>query len=411
MSDNIEGVKKYRQLSEQFDPAAEEALKLIKDGKHKEGYDKIIEIMSSCDYSHPKGWAYMSILTIRQGAAKVDFGAIKPSERGFKRALKYHAHIFKGSDSFFELGKTIVDNINKYSNIYALTVKTNTSDEVMKLLDDAKAIPDNGYNSTRQKEQLNALQNKIDKVKEQGKLDVSTAALSELAVYEQIFTTVKELDAYGEKSIELSEVIREKIEEIESFDKDYLIDVVSSSCKNIKELIAENISESKKAVERSKEKEKEEAIKRYWEEHPEEKAELDRQLEEAKQSIKELGEQFGECEKEYAEINKKRGNFVSSFEDEKKSLELDLDELNEKVNNLGRFKTKEKKTLTTQIDEVNTKISEINQKIADERKAYNESIDKELIPLEEKKKDLAAKDSELSSEIKRIKETLFNTGG
>ena len=43
MSDNIDGIKKYRELLAQYNPTADEALELIKNGKHKEGYDKIIE--------------------------------------------------------------------------------------------------------------------------------------------------------------------------------------------------------------------------------------------------------------------------------------------------------------------------------------------------------------------------------
>lgn len=406
MSDNIERIQEYRELAVKLDPTADEALSLIKSGKHKEGYDKIIEIMNSCDYSHPKGWADMAVLTIRQAAADTDVVSLQPAEKGFKKAVDFYAHILGGDNGLFELGKIIFDNINTYSNIYKLKVKADSSASVMTLLDDATGIPDNGYNSTRQKEQLNSLQNKIDKVKEQGKLDISTAALSELAVYEHFLGKVKELDAYGENSIETAESLKEKIDSIENFDKEYLIDVVQTACNNIRNLIDENISLSKKAIERRIEKEKEDAINRYWEEHSEEKAELDRRLDAAKQGMKELDEQFGECEKQYAEINKKRDKFVSSFADEKKGLELDRDELNEKMNNLGRFKTKEKKTLTTQLDELNAKIDEVNKKIADEKKDYNESIDRELIPIAEKKKDLAARDNELSSEIKIIKEEL-----
>ncbi|MBQ3691773.1 MAG: hypothetical protein II931_00395 [Clostridia bacterium] len=406
MSDNIERIQEYRELAAKLDPTADEALSLIKSGKHKEGYDKIIEIMNSCDYSHPKGWADMAVLTIRQAAADTDVVSLQPAEKGFKKAVDFYAHILGGDNGLFELGKIIFDNINTYSNIYKLKVKADSSASVMTLLDDATGIPDNGYNSTRQKEQLNSLQNKIDKVKEQGKLDISTAALSELAVYEHFLGKVKELDAYGENSIETAESLKEKIDSIENFDKEYLIDVVQTACNNIRNLIDENISLSKKAIERRIEKEKEDAINRYWEEHSEEKAELDRRLDAAKQGMKELDEQFGECEKQYAEINKKRDKFVSSFADEKKGLELDRDELNEKMNNLGRFKTKEKKTLTTQLDELNAKIDEVNKKIADEKKDYNESIDRELIPIAEKKKDLAARDNELSSEIKIIKEEL-----
>ena len=406
MSDNIERIQEYRELAVKLDPTADEALSLIKSGKHKEGYDKIIEIMNSCDYSHPKGWADMAVLTIRQAAADTDVVSLQPAEKGFKKAVDFYAHILGGDNGLFELGKIIFDNINTYSNIYKLKVKADSSASVMTLLDDATGIPDNGYNSTRQKEQLNSLQNKIDKVKEQGKLDISTAALSELAVYEHFLGKVKELDAYGENSIETAESLKEKIDSIENFDKEYLIDVVQTACNNIRNLIDENISLSKKAIERRIEKEKEDAINRYWEEHSEEKAELDRRLDAAKQGMKELDEQFGECEKQYAEINKKRDKFVSSFANEKKGLELDRDELNEKMNNLGRFKTKEKKTLTTQLDELNAKIDEVNKKIADEKKDYNESIDRELIPIAEKKKDLAARDNELSSEIKIIKEEL-----
>ena len=406
MSDNIERIQEYRELAAKLDPTADEALSLIKSGKHKEGYDKIIEIMNSCDYSHPKGWADMAVLTIRQAAADTDVVSLQPAEKGFKKAVDFYAHILGGDNGLFELGKIIFDNINTYSNIYKLKVKADSSASVMTLLDDATGIPDNGYNSTRQKEQLNSLPNKIDKVKEQGKLDISTAALSELAVYEHFLGKVKELDAYGENSIETAESLKEKIDSIENFDKEYLIDVVQTACNNIRNLIDENISLSKKAIERRIEKEKEDAINRYWEEHSEEKAELDRRLDAAKQGMKELDEQFGECEKQYAEINKKRDKFVSSFADEKKGLELDRDELNEKMNNLGRFKTKEKKTLTTQLDELNAKIDEVNKKIADEKKDYNESIDRELIPIAEKKKDLAARDNELSSEIKIIKEEL-----
>jgi len=406
MSDNIEGIKKYRELLAQLDPAAEEALELIKDGNHKKGYDKIIEIMDKCDYSHPKGWAYMSILAIRQGAANKDSSLFKPAESGFKKAVDFYTHISDNKNGLFELGNTIFDNISKYSDIHRLNIKNDTSAAVMSFLDEAKDIPDNGYNSTRQKEQLTDLQIKIDKRKEQGRLDICTTSLNELAVYEHFLNKVREIDAFDEKSIKASQTIKEKVELIEKFDKDYIIDSVLSSCGNIKTLIEENISYSQKAAECRLKRKKEEAINRYWAEHSEEKAELDRRLETAKQEMKKLDEQFGECEKEYAEINKKRDKFVSGFDEERKSLELDRDELNGKINALGLFKSKDKKALSIQLDEVNSKLDEVNKKIAEERNAYNESIDKELILIAEKKKALADKDNELNSEIKHIKEEL-----
>ena len=410
MSDTFEGISQYRELLTQLTPDADEALKLIKDGKHKEGYDKIIDIMNRCEYSHPEAWAYMSVLTIRQAAAKTEVSYLKPAEKGFKRAVEFQAHIFESDDSLFDLGKTIFDNINKYSDIYRLKVKADTSSTVMRLLDDAKAIPDNGYNSTRQKEQLNDLQKKIDKVKDQGSLDISTSALGEIAVYEKFLTTVKELDAYGEKSSDAAKDIGKKLNSIESFDKNYLLDVVSASIKTVRELIAENISQSRKADERKKSKEREEAVNRYWAENPERKAELERSLDEANKGMREIDEQLVECEAEYMRISKTRSKFTSSVDSEKQALEQQLIELNDKMNNLGRFKRGDKKDVQSQIDEVQAKLDELSKKIADERKAYNESIEAELNKITEKKKDLAARDNELSSRIKQIKEELFNVG-
>ena len=136
MIDNIEEIKKYRELLAQHNSAADEALELIKNGKHKEGYDKIIEVMNSCDFSHPKGWADMAVLTVRQAAANADIAALKPAEKGFKKAIDFHAHIFEGDDGLFGLGKVISDNIHKYSDIYRLKIKAETSDTIMKLLDE-----------------------------------------------------------------------------------------------------------------------------------------------------------------------------------------------------------------------------------------------------------------------------------
>ncbi len=138
MSDNIDGIKKYRELLAQYNPTADEALELIKNGKHKEGYDKIIEVMNGCDFSHPKGWADMAVLTIRQVAANADVTSLKPSEKGFKKAVDFHAHIFEGDDGLFELGKIISDNIHNYSDIYRLKLQAETSNTIMKLLDEAK---------------------------------------------------------------------------------------------------------------------------------------------------------------------------------------------------------------------------------------------------------------------------------
>ena len=80
--------------------------------------------------------------------------------------------------------------------------------------------------------------------------------------------------------------------------------------------------------------------------------------------------------------------------------------INDKISSLRIFQSKDKKTLSTQLDEVNAKLEEVYKKIADEKKDYNESIDNELVSVAEKKKDLAARDNELNSEIKQIKEEL-----
>jgi len=402
MNEYNDKINSYRDFLTQLDPTAEEALTLIKDGKHKEANDKIVEMMNRCSYSHPKGWAYMGILAVRQASSNSEISALQAAEKSFKKAFDLHARIFEGNEELFVLARTVFESINNYCDILRNKVKADTNSMVMQLTDESKEILENGYSAKRQMDQLNELQNRIDKTKQQGKIDASAAALTEIIAYEYFQQKVKELEAYNEGSIEISEMIEKNLDNIESFDKDYLVDAISSTSARVRELCSEIIAASRKAVSEKQAIEREEAIIRYWNEHPEEMAELNKKLEEAEQGLKDIDLQMAECDKESARISKKRKKFTSSLDAEIHELQLDLDDIEQRITTLGLFKAKEKKSLESQAEEIGMKMAELNGKAAEEKKAYNESIDQELAPITEKKKELAAKGNELNFEIKRL---------
>lgn len=128
------------------------------------------------------------------------------------------------------------------------------------------------------------------------------------------------------------------------------------------------------------------AAKKYWEEHPEEKAKLDAEMKECEDSKAAIEEEIRKLDEEFENIPEK----LQAAENRKK-----IEELKNQKAGLGLFKGKEKEALQAQIDELNSKNSRellpiISQKEAPLSEQKNAKY-KELEEVKKKINDLSSK--------------------
>lgn len=128
-----------------------------------------------------------------------------------------------------------------------------------------------------------------------------------------------------------------------------------------------------------------EANRKYWEDHPEEKKQLEAEINKAQEQINVLDSSIADIEKQMGQIEARLTGGVPSSEIYENALSR-IETLQTERNNLGMFKIKEKKRLSELIDaeqercaeikkQMEIEIDERNQRIATELKPYQAKID------------------------------------
>lgn len=125
-------------------------------------------------------------------------------------------------------------------------------------------------------------------------------------------------------------------------------------------------------------------VEKYWNEHPEEKnqidneiAEINRQLEDLEKEINPLKAQKSQLESEFS----KKKNELQRLQNERLPIDDDIDRLNNQItmlnsnlNSLGIFKGKEKKALRDEIEALQRRLSETKQQSQVEHSRHSDEI-------------------------------------
>jgi uncharacterized coiled-coil DUF342 family protein len=166
-----------------------------------------------------------------------------------------------------------------------------------------------------------------------------------------------------------------------------------------KERTAPKVAEARQRAKR--EKERQEKIAKYWEEHAEERVELESRKTELKAQIQSLNEELSKLEEQLKNVQEKGKNPVAASS-ELENLRKQISSLMCQKNALGLFKGKEKKALQAQIDELEAQVPAIAQKEKQQEKERDESISAEKAPILAKITELSDKKSTLQKEVDDI---------
>lgn len=164
---------------------------------------------------------------------------------------------------------------------------------------------------------------------------------------------------------------------------------------------SKDVPKKVKAIQKAKaEKEKQERIDKYWEDHADEKAKLDAEQQELQEKMEELEKQIKEIEKK----NAPRIKNLTNERDKKLPCEEDVEnqkkvilELEIQRDRCGIFKGKEKKALQSRIDtEEKPKLNELEKRAETEKIKHTAALDTQI-------KDIKAEDKELRDEYASLK--------
>lgn len=162
------------------------------------------------------------------------------------------------------------------------------------------------------------------------------------------------------------------------------------------------------ALKKQKEKEEKARVAAYWAAHPEEKANLQKELKEQETLRKELSAVVDSLHKQSAKLQEKlkKGLPAETARDQQKSIVRNLET---ELNACWFFQVKKKRELTERLDTVERpKMVELEQKAKNERAELDESLNTQLSKL---RRDLAPKVEELQgikNRIAKIEKQLAN---
>ena len=155
----------------------------------------------------------------------------------------------------------------------------------------------------------------------------------------------------------------------------------------------------KKKEDQLKEIEKE-RVRKYWEDHKEDKARLDSELSDLNEEKRKLYTQASKLMNSIDQYQGKKEQRIP-MEDELDILEEQKKELTDQKSRLGLFKSKEKRVLDDQIQEIEKEILVLKERILEKKHEIQTECDKEIA---ERQKEKQVVDTQLKQVNQRIDE-------
>ena len=177
----------------------------------------------------------------------------------------------------------------------------------------------------------------------------------------------------------------------------------------INKMAKEKAEAEREAVLEAHKKDTERMVAEYWENHTEEKAQLDSEksaLAKELESLEAVREQF---EKRKKQIDEKRKESVPS-DPEVQELKKKLSNLLEQLNATGIFQFKIKQSLNEEIDEIRSKLEKATSKHKAERNDHISKIDQEIAAINNEASPTKARIAEIKSRLAEIDARFKNAG-
>ena len=216
---------------------------------------------------------------------------------------------------------------------------------------------------------------------------------------------IRDRAAFGRELVRLESIAKthdpnytsKSLDEYYSFTEDQIKeDEKKGYSKDAKKLriVIEDIEEEKKIMQTEI---KREMMRKYWDEHPEEKEKLESRLAKIEPIRNSLREQVKNLQEQFDDLETEKSSLLPA-EKEQKNIRDDIKALENRKNSLGIFKGKEKREIQEEIDSKMDKLERLkrtaNRQREDKEKEIQEKediINNELIPLQ---KDLSSVDKE-----------------
>ena len=162
-------------------------------------------------------------------------------------------------------------------------------------------------------------------------------------------------------------------------------------------------------ADKKREEEEEEAARarnqKYWEEHAEERTELERRKAELEAQFQSLTKEIDELGVQLKSVQKKAEVPVAA-KAELENLRKQISSLTMQKNALGIFKGKEKKALQSQIEDLAAQVAALSQKVKQQEQELKERISAETAPISTKILANSTKKRTLQKEIYEINKKL-----
>jgi len=180
------------------------------------------------------------------------------------------------------------------------------------------------------------------------------------------------------------------------------LEQLEKMCKNLRDRHNKEQSEKKK-------KKEEKRINEYWENHKEEKDNLESEKADLESKLNNIKKQYYETNDKINNLRKQRDAETKEDADYKAHCSF-INNLVKQRDECGLFKAKGKKNLQDRIDQEMVKESEIKRKAELARKEHNESFDKQIDELKLTNTQLSKELAKITSRVDEINKILRNAG-
>lgn len=140
----------------------------------------------------------------------------------------------------------------------------------------------------------------------------------------------------------------------------------------------------------------------YWNEHKEEKEEMENRKAGYQEELRPLDSQRVELTRRINDLRKDREHIKVPAMEERRTIQGNIQQLNSEISSLGIFRGKEKKQLRERVEELSKKLQEVDSIVGNQTREAQAQIDAQIAQLNIQLKPIEDRMSTLSSQIKAI---------
>lgn len=386
--------------TEQIENMLVNARRTYKDGRYQEAQNLYKQVLAEEPNNVEAilfegisvGWQGNLVRYTMQQATDATLRALQIANKNIEQSEELEKIVWKGLVEITKLGKAVVDLCEKSAQ-ESLKRCERELESVKQYADRAGLYADFEYVKQRGDNAIAAAE--ADE-KKYGEIKDNTYLLV-LSVYEEALKNFKDVEKYELNTIDK---ITQKLKECK-IDKNAYYKMTATKYQNV----LEAIRKKRTAKEDYFRKLEEARVKQYWDEHKDEKSDLDRKLSELYTKKGTLIQEKTEFEKSIKLLTDLK-NRQLPLEKELTVLQNEKKTLISKKSGLGLFKGKEKKALDEQIGKKEQEINLISEEIKAQRTASINECDSKISDIRMKKNRTEEQLKQIDQNIEEIKKVL-----